>query len=257
MTTSPAAALIGTSAVARCSFAARESGVSIGTESITASSAVGPGVIRSTSTSRRHATSASTGRIAPHRDEGGAGAEKADDSRGNDRAECDSSHRQAPEGAEDACEDIVGDDSLQERERGHVLDRVGRPDHGEQKERRREEGGRRHQRDRKPPEDQRDAERNGEPAPLELESGQRADQASHTEGSGHVADGGRVPVEDAECRDHDQDVQTTPNEGLCADEPDHHSRRRRPCDVCKARQKQAVRALLPGLASGAQAGPRP
>jgi hypothetical protein len=65
MMVSPAGMGIDTSDVARHSFAARESGANIGTESINASWAVGRGTERSIATRRRHATRTSSGRIMP------------------------------------------------------------------------------------------------------------------------------------------------------------------------------------------------
>src|SRR4051812_49901303 len=65
MTTSPAATDTGTRVDASCSFAARDSGANIGTQSITPSSAVGPGAFRSIAARRVQVATARTGRSRP------------------------------------------------------------------------------------------------------------------------------------------------------------------------------------------------
>ena len=152
--------------------------------------------------------------------EGRTWAECADDGGGGDRAHCYCAHHHAPGDAEDAAEDLVGDDALEEREACDVLEAVGGADNREEEDRDREVRLRGDQGDREPPEDERDAEQRRQPFSLERERAEGADQAAGAERGRQVADRAVVGVEDAEDGDHDQDVQAAADESLGAQEED-------------------------------------
>ena len=77
-------------------------------------------------------------------DESRLRAHEADYGRSDDRPERDTSHRKAPDSTEGAGQHVVGNDPLKERERGDVLDAVGRAHDGQQEQRCREKGRGRH-----------------------------------------------------------------------------------------------------------------
>ena len=115
---------------ATCSFAASDSGANIGTRSISSSSGAGA-TDRSSSTSRRYATSASSGRIEPTTANAARGPTIHDDRR-RDRAERDTAHRETPDESEHPRQRLVRDDPLQEREHRDVLEAVRGADDREQ-----------------------------------------------------------------------------------------------------------------------------
>ena len=97
---------------------------------------------------------------------------------------------------EDAGQELVRDDPLEQGEHGDVLDAVGGADDREQDERRREVGPGGDERDRQPPEHEREAEGDGKPAPSERHRSERSDQAADADRGSHVADRSGACVEE-------------------------------------------------------------
>src|SRR6185312_16709185 len=213
MTVSPAATDSGTSAVASCSFAARDSGANIGTWSIIASWPVGHGAARSIATSRLHARSVSTGRIMPTT-MSAACAPKRPTTAG---AKIDPSAtppiarpQMAPKARASTSSGTIRWSSVNEATSSMLLaapttarrsSAVTRKDVGAI-------------RAIEAPEDERNAEDDREPPASERKGAEGAEQATYSYGCGHVADCALVGVEHLERGDDDEDVEAAPNEGL-------------------------------------------
>jgi hypothetical protein len=143
-----------------------------------------------------------------------------DDSGRGNRAECDRSHRQAPDHPEHACEDVVGNHALDERECGDVFDAVGGSDDCEQQDCRGEIRRGCDQHDRRGPEDQRPAERRCQPAASEPDRPERTQEAAGADRRCQIADLRCPAVEHLVRGDDDQHVQAAANERLCGDQRD-------------------------------------
>src|SRR5919106_1174206 len=76
----------------------------------------------------------------------------------------------------------------------------------------------RDERDRKPPEDEPDAERNGEPTTCERRRDKRTEKAAGSNCGDQVTDPRAVDLEKAKCDHDDEHVQRPAHEGLRADE---------------------------------------
>ena len=131
----------------------------------------------------------SRGRIAPTATNASRAPDRFDQCGGDDRTERDAPHREAPDDSEDAGQDPVWDESLQQREGSDVLDAVGCTDDREHEESEGELGQRAHEGDRQSPEHQGDAERHRQTLPSERHRSERTDQATDAERGRHVADG--------------------------------------------------------------------
>ena len=116
-----------------------------------------------------------------------------------------------------------GDQPLEQREHGDVLDAVGRAHDREQHQSRGEVGTGGDQDQRQPPEHERQAELDGEPPALERHRPDRAEEPADADRRGQVAHLGGASVENLEDHDDDQDVQTAADERLGHDEPDHQA----------------------------------
>jgi hypothetical protein len=142
------------------------------------------------------------------------------EARRRDRPERDGAHRQAPDGTENAGEHLVGYEPLEQREDRDVLNAVRGADDGEEEDRSDEARPRGQQNKRRAPEDERETEHDGEAPALERHRSEPANEAADADRGRQVPDLGAAAVEHLEGGDHDQDVQTTANEGLRDDEPD-------------------------------------
>jgi len=133
---------------------------------------------------------------------------------------------------------VVRHEPLEECEQGDVLHAVGRPHDREHDQRHRQVGRRGDDSDRCAPEDQRYAEGDREPVGAQRCCPDGADQASNADRRGHVADRLAAATQDAEGRDHDQDVEASAHERLRHREPDDEARPGRTGDRRQPRRER-------------------
>ncbi len=88
------------------------------------------------------------------------------------------------------------------------------------------------------PEDERDAEGDGEAVASERHRSDRTDQAAYAESGGHVTDRLSTRVEHLERRDDDQDVQAAADEPLSKDQRDDETKARHARNRAKPRREQ-------------------
>ena len=151
-------------------------------------------------------------------DESRARSDALDESRGCNRAQCDTTHRESPNDPEDAREDLIRDDSLEQGEDGDILDAVGSTDNRKQEDRRREIGPGGDECDRHSPRHEREAEGDSKSSPSKRHRSDCSDQATNSDGGCHVADRFCTCIEDLECGDDDQDIEAAADEGLRNDQ---------------------------------------
>ena len=164
------------------------------------------------------------GQERPGGDQRAPDSKPADQGRRGDRTDAHSRRRSAEHHAEDAAEEIVADQALQDGLAGDVLDRVPDADHRQQEQRRHPVGDRCDERNGDSPEQQADGERDRQLPTHERHRGESADEGSRSDRAGEEADPPSSRMEEPEGDDDGQHVQRAADDRLRDEERNDQTR---------------------------------